>query len=111
MIACKDDTKHRQWRRELVLIRLTRRNRRRDIAKRIEGCSVALFRNQSGRSIIVHRSTRTDRDGDWQVTSWDEHGPSGHHCAPTFAEGCFRAGGASRESYWNSHGYELIEAK
>jgi hypothetical protein len=102
--------KQAYWKREITQRKWDRRRRRREILDRIAGRSTAMFKSESGLAIIVHRCVRADRDNDWQVTTIGADGiPSGHHCAATFAEGCVQAGGASKDSYWNSYGYELIE--
>jgi hypothetical protein len=100
------------WRREIIQRNWDRRRRRREILERIAGCTTALFKSKSGQGIIVHRCVRTDRDGDWQVTTLDAEGrPFGHHCTDTFAEGCLRAGGCSKDSYWNTYGMELVQCQ
>jgi transposase InsO family protein len=91
-------------------LRNARRNRAKDALKRTKGATVARFVSESGLQLIVHRSTRTDRDGDWQITTIGYDGkPCGHCCADSFEEAVLRCVGASKSGYWNEHGYSLVE--
>lgn len=95
---------------EVRQLRNARRDRAKDALMRTKGATVARFANKSGGQLIVHRSTRTDRDGDWQITTIGNDGrPFGHCCAETFTEAVLRCVGASKDTYWNEHGYELVE--
>jgi hypothetical protein len=95
---------------EVRQLRNAVRERRKDVLKRTVGAKAARFINKSGMQLLVHRSTRTDRDGDWQITSIGCDGkPWGHCCAETFEEAVLRCVGASKDTYWNEHGYSLVE--
>jgi hypothetical protein len=95
---------------EVRELRNARRKRAKDALKRTKGATAARFQSESGLQLIVHKSTRTDRDGDWQITSIGHDGkPWGHNCADSFEEAVLRCVGASDNGYWNNHGYQLVE--
>lgn len=50
---------------------------------------------------VVHPSTYQGCRGQWQVTRFDERGPTGHHNENTFALAVASAIGAHPNSYWN----------
>jgi len=87
-----------------------RRERARDAMARTRGALAARFANKSGLQLLVHRSTKPGRDGQWQITSIGYDGkPFGHCCAPSFDEAVLRCVGASQDNYWNEYGYSLVE--
>lgn len=102
--------KHLRFKLEVRQRRNDCRSRRNDAIARTNGATAARFVNKSGMQLIVHRSTRTDRDGDWQITTIGHDGkPCGHCCAESFSEAVLRCVGASKSNYWNEHGYTLAE--
>ena len=50
---------------------------------------------------VVHPSTYLGCGGQWQITRFDERGPSSHHNEDTFALAVASAIGAHPNSYWN----------
>lgn len=110
MPATLDREKHLKFMIEVRKRRNDCRNRAKNALARTKGATAARFENKSGMQIIVHRSTRTDRDGDWQITTIGYDGkPCGHCCAESFEEAILRCVGASKAAYWNEHGYSLVE--
>lgn len=91
-----------------LLNRKGREAKREQVLKQCEGANIVCFSKFDGTKsrLVLHRSTRTDTDREWQLTSIGYDGmPWGHNNPPSFEEGLFCAVGAGTVSYWNEHGY------
>jgi hypothetical protein len=95
----------------MAQLKLAKRKRRHEALAICTGnVKCVLLKNSSGGQLIVHRSTYPQYAGQWQLTTIDRDGrPSGHTNAPTFKEAILRAVNASNDSYWNEHGYSIVQ--
>lgn len=99
------DAHHRLWENE--------RERRRAEAVEQAGDAKALkfAKPNSPVHFVVHPAAHADYQGQWQITRFDDRGPSGHQYHKTKEEAIGAAIGAHPNSYWDEgdSDYRLVE--